>query len=126
MTHVKISTLIIFSMILSSLFTYGCFSESNIPWWNDSWSFNQEIILPIDTSKENSIFQPIDINVNFENKCWAKNEYEHSIRVCCWDKNNWKELESQIYNLEYSENEIIESCGLVFLVPENANGEERY
>jgi hypothetical protein len=95
-------------------------------WWNKDWSFKQEIHIPIDTSQENAKFQPIDIRVKFDNPCWAKNEKEHSVRVCCFHNNKWYELESQIYDLNFSDDSHILSCSLVFLIPEYADGKEHY
>ncbi|KYK24402.1 hypothetical protein AYK24_06205, partial [Thermoplasmatales archaeon SG8-52-4] len=54
------------------------------------------------------------------------NSNEHSIRVCCWDGIKWHELESQIYDLEFKDSNHISRCGLVFLVPDIADGEEQY
>jgi len=56
----------------------------------------------------------------------VRNENQHSIRVVSWDGNNWHELESQIYDLEKSNDNFINSCGLVFLIPEFADGNEKY
>jgi len=95
-------------------------------WWNDNWSFREEIDLPIDTSNEQAIYQPIDIKVNFEETCWAKDEKEHSIRIIFQNSNNVIELESQIYNLIFKEDNIISSCNIVYYIPNIANGEEKY
>ncbi len=94
--------------------------------WNSNWEFRQELHLPISTDNIFAKLQPIDIKMRFDHSCWAKDEYEHSIRVVCWDGRIWHELESQIYDLEYSGSEHIKSCDLVFLVPEIADGKERY
>lgn len=96
--------------------------------WRDDWSYKQEILLPISTDSKAAIYQPIDIKIEFDQKCWAKNSLEHSIRVCCWDGTKWHELESQIYDLNYvnDTDTYIRSCGLVFLIPSFANGKERY
>jgi len=96
------------------------------PWWNDDWSFRKELIIPIDTGSEYARYQPVDIHIEFNDSCWAKNVNEHSVRVYCWDGNKWNELESQIYDLTYSDSEQIDSCNLVFLIPNEANGEEKY
>ena len=42
--------------------------------WNNDWSFYQEINMPIKTNDLYSKFQPIDIKIEFENECWAKDE----------------------------------------------------
>jgi hypothetical protein len=94
--------------------------------WNPDWDHGQFIDPHIDTSAASSHLQPIDIQVVFDHSCWAMNETIHSIRVCCWDGNIWHELESQIYDLNYSDDTNIISCGLVFLIPLYATGDERY
>jgi len=96
------------------------------PFWDNEWSYRVEIFIPIDTSKKTAVYQPIDISIEFENPCWAKDEIEHSIRVIFQDGNNFIELESQIYNLSFQEEEFIDSCNIVFLIPEDANGNEKY
>lgn len=95
-------------------------------WWNDDWSFKQEVSIPIDTSTEIAKYQPIDVHIEFANSCWTKNENEHSIRVIFQNGENLKELESQIYDLEYIDDSHIKACSLVFLIPEEANGREQY
>lgn len=95
-------------------------------WWNSSWSFRQEVVIPIDTNTEIAKYQPIDVYIEFSNKCWAKNEYEHSIRVILQDGEFFKELDSQIYDLKYNSENHIQACNLVFLIPEEANGKESY
>ena len=99
---------------------------NDVLWWDGDWSFRQEIIIPIDTSAELAKFQPVDVYIGFENPCWAKNEIEHSVRVVFQEGENLKELESQIYDLNYSDDVYIKSCGLVFLIPEEANNMEQY
>jgi hypothetical protein len=109
----------------SQFFSVQSFTETNSE-WNSDWKFQQEIIIPIDTSLVNAKFQAIDISVSFENDCWAINELTHSIRVVCFDENIYHELESQIYDLNFIEQDIIDQCNLVFLVPEFADGNEKY
>ncbi|MFW6149458.1 MAG: carboxypeptidase regulatory-like domain-containing protein, partial [Atribacterota bacterium] len=82
--------------------------------------------MPIPTNDSYAKHQPIDIRLNFENPCWTKNETETSIRVCYWNGKQWFELESQIYDLNFIDTEHIQECSLVFLVPEIANGNEKY
>jgi len=101
-------------------------SIADRPKWNSSWSFSQEIDIPFDTSLDIANFQPIDTTVFFENPCWAKDKINHSIRICCWDGYIWHELESQIYNLESTSSNMITSCNIVFLIPEFADGNEKY
>jgi len=120
-----VTTLILFNLIFVIFLSINV-SSNDISWWDKDWSYNQEIIIPIDTSLEISKYQPIDIKIDFNNKCWAKNVVEHSIRICTYDNNNWWELDSQIYNLNYFDTNFIESCSIVFLIPEDADGNERY
>jgi len=118
---------IILILLISSLLTASVSSEDNTPpIWNKKWSYVEEIKLPISTDSQSAKFQPIDIRMEFSKNCWAKNESIHSVRVCCWDGSAWHELESQIYNLEFTDADHIKSCGLVFLVPNIVNGKERY
>ena len=118
---------LILIFIFSSVFNINVTSkEEAIPNWNNNWSYRQEIFLPFSSFSDNLIFQPIDINVIFENKCWGLNEKEHSIRVLCLKEDVWQELESQIYNIDFSDSGFIKSCGLIFLIPEFSEGNERY
>lgn len=103
-------------------------NPNDIPWWNDEFLSRKEIIIPIDTSNEHAHYQPIDISIKFDETCWAKNENEHSIRVSYWNGVTWVELESQIFDLNFigDNNNIIDSCNIVFLIPLEANGLEKY
>lgn len=101
---------------------YSLASENT---WDENWSYNQEIIIPFSTDTDITHFQPIDIKIGFKNPCWGKNEKEHSIRIVCWDGKEWHELESQIYKLEIKNN-FISSCCVVFLIPDFADGTEKY
>ena len=92
----------------------------------DKLSFKQEINIPIDTSKEISKFQPIDIKIEFSNSCWAIDDKHHSIRVGVDDGSELIEIDSQIYDLEFIDKTHIKSCIIVFIIPEKANGKERY
>lgn len=112
-------------LLIWSSITPGILSDETI-WWNEHWSYRQEIPIPIPTNLEIAKYQPIDLRIEFENPCWAKNSVEHSIRVCCLNKNTWTELESQIYDLNRIGENYITSCNLVFLIPEFADGTERY
>ena len=94
--------------------------------WDDDWSFTKKIIIPIDTSNEHAKYQPVDIFIEFDKPCWAVNEYEHSVRVFYWDGSLCNELESQIYDLNYLDDDHINSCNIVFLIPKEANGGEGY
>lgn len=100
--------------------------NTNPPSWNKNWKFREEIFLPISTSNNFAKYQPIDLEFEFNNNCWGKNEEEHSIRIVCWNENEWIELESQIYDIDQERQDYIKKCGIVFLIPEFANGNERY
>ena len=101
-------------------------SSQNISWWDKNWSSRQEITIPIDTHLEMAKYQPVDMRVTFNDPCWAKNTDENSVRVCYWDGKTWYELESQIYDLDKSDDTHIKSCSLVFLIPKEATGKESY
>ena len=103
-----------------------CSSYYTSLWWNDDWAFRQEICIPIDTEGEQAKYQPIDIHVEFDHPCWAKDETHHSIRVCYDDGSELNEIESQIYDLEYQDKTHIKSCNLVFLIPADSDGKEKY
>ena len=94
--------------------------------WDTNWKYREEITTYIPISHRLATYQPIDMQMFFEEKCWALNESVHSIRVCCWQNNRWYELESQIYDLVFTEEPYLFSCGLIFLVPNFADGTERY
>jgi hypothetical protein len=111
--------------ILSSI-SLPVSSQQNLSWWDKNWSSRQEITIPIDTSLEIAKYQPVDIRINFNDPCWTKSTNENSIRVIYWDGNSWKEIESQIYNLDKSDDTHIKSCSLVFLIPKEATGKESY
>ena len=117
---------IILSNILLSVLIPVSLPADETPWWNDNWSFREKIEIPIDTSDENARYQPMDIHLDFNNTCWAKDKDEHSIRVIYRNGERFIELESQIYDLEYENSEHLDSCNLVFLIPEQANGNEEY
>ena len=113
-------------LVLGSALMIPVLSDEDISWWDDNWSFRQEIGIPIPTDNKDAVFQPIDKRIEFQSSCWAKNDNEHSVRICCWDGSNWHELESQIYQLNYSDSTNLISCSIVFLIPDIANGKERY
>lgn len=56
-------------------------------------------------------FQPVDVQVSFEKFCAGKDEMRHSIRVLY----NGREIESQIYDIQFKGNDDIGSCNVVFL-----------
>ena len=56
-------------------------------------------------------FQPVDMDVFFNEPCHALDEKKHSIRLLF----NGKEIESQIYNLKHINEKEIKSCKIVFI-----------
>jgi len=117
---------LMFFILMCNVFVVFTVTGDDVPYWDENWSFRQLIVLPVNTSDEHVRFQPVDMVVYFENLCWAKNEDVNSVRVCVWDGSTWYELESQIYDLSYVDEEHVDSCRIVFLVPEWANGKESY
>jgi len=121
-----VGSLLIIAMLFSILIPTSLSEENNYPWWDEEWSYRQKINIPIDTGKEEAAYQPIDVLFEFDNLCWAKNKSVHSVRVIHQYGGRFKELESQIYELNFTSENIISSCGLVFLIPKEADGKERY
>ncbi len=95
-------------------------------WWNAAWSSRQELPLGSLLNEKNTTYQPIDIPLRFESLCWAENETLNSVRVIQQNSQDTLELESQIYDLVYSDQTHITSCNLVFLIPPQTDGTERY
>ena len=126
MTNRFVIITIITIIFLPALFPSSITEDLEIPSWLEEWSFHKEIEIPINTSNEYTKYQPIDIQINFNNSCWAIDENENSIIVIYNEGDELKELESQIYNLNFSSENYIQSCGLVFLIPEFATGYEKY
>jgi len=128
----QIKNLVFYAVTLTVLLSI--FTETAHPIENNTFtkttledlSYKQEIKIPIDTSKNETKLQPIDIHIQFENPCWAKNEEEHSIRVAYENTAGLTEIESQIYDLEHSDETHIKACNLVFIIPKEANGDEKY
>ncbi|MBN2066225.1 MAG: carboxypeptidase regulatory-like domain-containing protein, partial [Candidatus Thermoplasmatota archaeon] len=125
-TNKRLVVCFLIILIGSLWYAPGISSGDEMPWWNTRWSFRQELLLPMDTGKESTTFQPIDMPVKFDNPCWAKTEKEHSIRVVYQEGKVMQELDSQIYDLAHGDNTHIISCNLVFLIPLGASGTERY
>ena len=122
----KYTITIIIIMIFSTMFT-NFVTASDIKSTDISdFAFKQEIQIPIDTSTEQAKFQPIDIKVEFSKACYAKDEKDNSVRVGMEKSGDITELESQIYDLEKIDDTHISSCGLVFLIPIEADGTEKY
>ncbi|MFO8077416.1 MAG: hypothetical protein R6U21_02060 [Thermoplasmatota archaeon] len=92
----------------------------------ETLSYKQEITIPIDTSDPSADYQPIDTRITFDQSCWAKNETVHSVRVAYDDGNGLEEIDSQIYDLSYTDETYIDACSLVFLIPKDTTGEETY
>ena len=119
-----ISLILIFTLVLNIFTVQVQAKEDN--WWDESFAYRKEINIPFDTSINQAKFQPIDIHVDFDESCYAKDEREHSIRVVYQKEGFFKELECQIYDLEKTDENYIKSCNLVFLIPEKADGNEHY
>ena len=116
--------LILFLFVISSI-NIKVLSQSN-EWWNKEWSFRQKIEINIDTSLEEAKYQPIDIRIKFENTCWAESTQKHSIRIIYQDSENIEEIESQIYDLLFIDDNHISECSIVFLIPDYATDKESY
>ena len=87
--------------------------------WNSNWKFHQKITPFIETTSDTALYQPIDILVKYNELCWAINESCNSIRVCVWDMKKWHELESEIYDMNFTDDSHISSCRLVFIIEKN-------
>ncbi len=122
----ELASFMLVSIIIFAILVPSTPSVNEDAWWNSNWSSRQDIILPINTSNKNTSYQPIDIHINFDESCWAKNEGEHSVRVIFQKNGNSIEIESQIYDLSYTDAAHINSCNIVFLVPKETDGGERY
>jgi len=117
---------LIFLLILLPVIQNSTLSQQTDPWWNDDWEYSQEIAIPIDTDNFHAKYQPIDIRIIFNSPCWGNNAEDHSIKVVCFNGKEFTELESQVYDIEHSNENTISSCSLVFLIPDFANGKESY
>jgi hypothetical protein len=109
----------------------GSSQEDVFPFWHiewSEWSYRQELQLPIPTNDSTAHYQPIDLRITFEKPCWTENENKTSIRIGCWYKEEWYDLESQIYGIIKGAGETtsINECNVVFLIPAFADGTERY
>jgi len=112
-------------IFLCSVIHFGAFASQD-HWWDDAWSFRQEIDLGFNTNVEEAAYQPVDIALRFDSPCWAMNETQHSVRVLCQNNKEDSILESQLYDLVYSDESHISSCDLVFLIPPQSDGTEHY
>lgn len=118
--------LIIISIIISSTPLYQAEEPEMKTTDISNLKFKQEISLPIDTSLMESKFQPIDLRIQFDQSCWANNDTINSVRVAMDDGTDLIELDSQIYDLSKTDDSHIDACSIVFLIPEEATGEEKY
>ncbi len=114
--------LITFSLLIHHGFFVKETSATDI----EALPFKQMLNIPIDTSFDEAKFQPIDMHVQFLHPCWAKNETVNSIRIAYDDGSGLAEIESQVYDLEFSDESHVEACSLVFLIPAEANRKEKY
>jgi hypothetical protein len=121
----KISILIVILLLYTSIIQVNA-NDNYVSQDIEKLTYKQEIDIPIDTSNEFAKFQPIDIRVEFSNPCWVLDENHHSVRVGVEGDSEVLEIESQIYDLEYTDDSHISSCSLVFLIPEIADGNEKY
>jgi len=121
----KLSVLLLFVLLLCSG-VHIPLSAGQEAWWNQEWSYRQELILDSIITKKAAANQPVDMMVRFESPCWASNDTVYSVRVICHNNNEDFLLESQVYNLAYSDQTHISSCNLVFLIPPETDGIERY
>jgi len=119
---ITIIIIILFSTMFTNFVTASDIKSTDI----SDFAFKQEIQIPIDTSTEQAKFQPIDIKVEFSKACYAKDEKDNSVRVGMEKSGDITELESQIYDLEKIDDTHIGSCGLVFLIPIESDGTEKY
>jgi len=119
---ITIIIIILFSTMFTNFATASDIKSTDI----SDFAFKQEIQIPIDTSIDQTKFQPIDIKVEFSKACYAKDEKNNSVRVGMEKSGDITELESQIYDLEKIDDTHISSCGLVFLIPIEADGTEKY
>ena len=125
MIPARLVSVLVICLFLQTLIPMNV-SSAEPAWWNDTWSFRQELPLPIDTSYDQAKHQPIDISLSFSEPCWARNEQDYSLRIISQDGDLCYELESQIYDLNFSDATHLSTCNVVFLIPEQATGNEHY
>ncbi|RLF60169.1 MAG: hypothetical protein DRN27_00385 [Thermoplasmata archaeon] len=118
--------LLFFCLLISSFTPMIQADDSMVTTDISQLSFKQELIIPIDTSLEEAKYQPIDMRVQFDSSCYAKNESIHSVRIAFGEGSDLTELESQIYDLSHTDETHIDSCSIVFLIPSEATGSEKY
>src|SRR4030043_1599484 len=108
---------ILITLLFSSINVYALPDEKYIKNNIENLAFKQEITIPINTNLPEIKYQPIDIRIKFTEQCYAKDVNDHSIRICIEKGSETTELESQIYNLEKTDDTHIRSCNVVFLIP---------
>ena len=101
-------------------------SDAILPTDLEQLPYQQDILISIDTSLPEAAYQPIDMRIMFDHACWAQNETIHSVRIGYTLQSETIELESQIYDLTYTDETHISACSIVFLIPIEATGEETY
>jgi hypothetical protein len=92
----------------------------------DTLAYKQELLIPFNTGNETAKYQPMDMRIKFENSCWGTNETIHSVRVGFDDGSGLQEIESQVYDIEHSDDSHFTACSIVFLIPGEATGKEKY
>ena len=123
----KSAFLFIFLVFIFVLGEVPVVPSTNEPVWsNPRWQYRQEIPIPFDTSMKYATYQPIDLLMSFDYPCWARDGKNYSLRVIFQDSEISMELESQIYNLTFSDPTHLSSCNLIFLIPPQASGTEHY
>ena len=125
-TRYLLILVILTALLFSSIKVYALPNEKYIKNNIEDLAFKQEITIPIDTNLPEAKYQPIDIRIKFTEQCYAKDVNDHSIRIGMEKGSEITELESQIYNLEKTDDIHISSCDIVFLIPEIADGTEKY
>jgi hypothetical protein len=87
------------------------------PSWDSSFSYHQDLTLPVPLSTPGLPGQPIDMLLTLEHPCWTQDENHTSIRVIQTHNGQPTELESEISNLTHKTPDQITSCRLVFILP---------
>ena len=70
--HIVVASMLLL-LLLPVLSLPGSSQGDTIPVWNTSWSYQQELQLPLPTNDTAARFQPIDLRIAFENPCWTEN-----------------------------------------------------
>jgi len=125
LVKITILSIILLFIIIAFSPIYSCTEDYNID--NETWSYKQEVTLPISTTSKIVNNYPIDLQINFSNPCWAIDETYHSLRLIYQINDEEVEyIEFQIYNLKFIDKNHIKKCNIVFLIPDDANGKEKY